>query len=262
MAILIHDTLATQPWLVPLRSGWLPGGDRVTAMERLTATQVGPGDIALLPSPELLPLLESHVLVPEVGVVADGSGPYALRTPIRPDGIEGTVIRLYETSSTAGFLARSTIAPFFGIQVTNWTSDPMTDAQGVVVEGADAIDEPEAGFSEDLVRAWYILQGQPLVSHVLLVPHHGDPAEIEAAIRLLVDAERVGTERRREVKIAIAEATGLDRDRLTEAFATQRNSLTATDRSALMWFLQRGAPGSTYRVPTPFRIPLHGDVTD
>ena len=84
----------------------------------------------------------------------------------------------------------------------------------MIVEGADALRPPEAGFSEDLVRAWFILTGEPVVSHLLVAPKGAARAEIEPAIALLEQARQVGHERRRELRGSVTERAGLDRDRV------------------------------------------------
>ena len=84
-------------------------------------------------------------------------------------------------------MARATLKPFYGIEVTGWVRDAEAPeaarAEAVIVEGTEALREPEAGFSEDLCRAWFILSGQPLVSHVLLAPRDLSPS----ALRQLID---------------------------------------------------------------------------
>ena len=106
-----------------------------------------------------------------VAVIADGNGAIAMRTPVRPDEVErhqcGFSIRVASPSSW-----RATLRPFYGIEPTSWVRDGDSGGgrEVVIVEGAEALREPEAGFSEDLSRAWFILTAQPVVSHVLLVP--------------------------------------------------------------------------------------------
>lgn len=102
---------------------------------------------------------------------------------------------------------------------------------------------PEAGYSEDLVRAWFILTGQPLVSHLLVVPKTADPAPVRD---LLVEARQVGHERRKELRKAAAERFDIDRERLVELGASIRFAMEEPDRRALMMLLQRGNKGSAY----------------
>ena len=121
----------------------------------------------------------------DVAVIADGNGAIAMRTPVRPDEVEATPVRLLDTSGIAELLARATLRPFYGIEPTGWVRDgdspEAARAEVVIVEGAEALREPEAGFSEDLSRAWFILTAQPVVSHVLLVPRALPPADLHEA---------------------------------------------------------------------------------
>src|SRR3712207_7483724 len=58
--------------------------------------------------------------------------------------------------SLAELLARATLKPYYGIEPASWVRDGDSSdavrAEVVVVEGAEALREPEAGYSEDLSR--------------------------------------------------------------------------------------------------------------
>ena len=49
-----------------------------------------------------------------------GAGAVAMRTPVRPDAIGTTPVRLFDTSSGAELLARATLTPFYGIDPASW----------------------------------------------------------------------------------------------------------------------------------------------
>lgn len=241
MTFLLVDDVETSHVLEPLRAGWLAPGFPFELRTGLTAADVGPSAAALVPSAEIAGLRETHLVVPDVAIVASGAGSIAMRTPVRPDEVEETDVRLYGASSTAETLARATLEPFYGIRPRMWLAGDAPDAQVVVVEGAEAHLPPEAGFAEDLVRAWFILTGQPVVTHLLVVPRDDDPAAVVAAMTAVHD---LAHERRRDVRQAVAERTGLGRERLVEMAAARRYRLDASDRRALLMLLQRGNKGS------------------
>ncbi|MCC6315702.1 MAG: hypothetical protein IT337_17020, partial [Thermomicrobiales bacterium] len=165
MRLLLDDTLATLPYMLPLVEGWIAPGDlRPERRTALRAADLEPGDAALLPLPEAALLPELFGIVPGIAAIADGVGAYALRTPVRPDEIEGATVRLLDVSPVGVVLARATVGPYFGIAPIVWTPEADPAAQAVVVEGLAALRPVEGGFSEDLARAWFILTGLPVVS--------------------------------------------------------------------------------------------------
>ncbi len=246
MKIVVHDTLATAPFLFPVLAGWIESGGSVAAAPDVRGADVGQEDAALIPSAEVAHLQASHAIVPDVAVIAQAQGPIVMRCPVRPDEIAETPVRLYHVSGTAEVLARATLKPFFGISPTEWTRDDRADAQVVIVEGIEAVREPEAGYAEDLCRAWYILTGQPVVTHVLAAPRDARRHDVERVVALLDEARRVAHERRRELRRSLAEQHGLDRERLATLFLAQRHRLEEQDRQALLLLLQRGTRGSSY----------------
>lgn len=262
MRLLIHDTLGTAPFVHPLRAGWLTPEFPVELRENLTAAEISATDAALIPSPEISALVESHQIAPGVAVVAEGAGPIAMRVPLRPDQIERTPVRLWHASSTAEILARAVLEPFYGIRATEWTTEDNPDAQVVVVEGADALQPPETGFAEDLIRAWFILTGQPVVTHVLAVPKAIEPADISSLLSLLEKAQSLAHIRRRDLRRDLATKYDLadGRDLLAETLNTQRYRLDEPDRRALLMLLQHGNKGS--RFPYPWELPYVESESD
>ena len=149
-------------------------------------------------------------------------------------------MRLIDASSSAELLARATLDPFFGITPAGYFREEVADAEVVVVEGALALTPPEAGFSEDLAKAWYVLTSEAYVSHVLLSPVD---LSAEAHATLRADAARLAeaaVEHRRAVRTRIVEVTGLERDGLTALHQATRWSLADSDRRALLMLLQLG----------------------
>ena len=95
----------------------------------LAAADVTSNDVALISSAEATLLAETHVIVSDVAVVFDGIGPIAMRTPVRPDGVEDTVVRLLDVGPTAEMLARALLRPFFGITATSFATSDESDVQ-------------------------------------------------------------------------------------------------------------------------------------
>jgi predicted solute-binding protein len=252
MTLYIDDALMTAQVRIPLTEGWLETDIPFEVRKGLVAADVGPGDVALIAAPESTLLGRTHVIATEVAVVAEAISAIAMRTPVRPDGVDETPIRMLDAGPTAEVLIRALLRPFFGITATTFvTSDEdegAADAQVVVVDGALGLTDPEAGFHEDLARAWFVLTGQAVVHYVLVVGVEVEARGPEPEIALLQQAVQVGQERRRDVRRMIAEAdeAGLDRDRLADLTNRTRFELTAEDRQSLRNLLARGTWGSRF----------------
>ena len=251
MRLLIADTFATGTYTVPVASGWVPRPEvlRVDLIDRLTSETVAEDTALLASSSEIPRLLQTHVVVGDVAVVADGVGAITMRTPVRPDEVEATPVRLLDTSGAAEFLARATLKPFYGIEPTIWVRDgdspDAARAEVVIVEGAEALREPEGGFSEDLSRAWFILTAQPVVSYVLLVPRMLPQDPLRDIVAFLDAARVVGQERRRDWRPELADKEGISRERASAFWAAQRLRLEEPDRRALLDLLQKGSRGTS-----------------
>jgi hypothetical protein len=258
--LLIDDTFATATYTVPIASGWIapPAGIAVEIANRLAADSATEESIILAPASEILHLQQTHHVAGEVAVIAGGNSAIAMRTPVRPDEVEATPVRLLDTSGLAELLARATLRPFYGIEPTGWVRDgdaqEAARAEVVIVEGAEALREPEAGFSEDLSRAWFILTAQPVVSHVLLVPSALPPADLAAGLTFLEAARAEGLARRREWRPQLADQDGVGRDRASAFWAAQRLEMEPTDRQALLDLLGKGSRGTSSAPPANVRF--------
>jgi len=248
MRLLLHDTLATLPFTLAFAEGWLapPAGLSVERRRELPATALDPGDAALLPTPEAALLAESHPIVPAATCLFDHAGPVSLRTPVRPDEVERTPVRLAGVSSAAELLARSTLRAFYGIEPVAWERGDRPEAQAVVLEGVEALRPAEGGFAEDLARAWFILTALPFVSHLLVVPTDEAQAAAERVVAVLDAARAAAHERRREWRQPFVEREGIPRDRFDEVMTGQRHALEPDDRRALTALLSHGARGTPY----------------
>jgi predicted solute-binding protein len=249
--LLIDDTFATRTYTVPIASGWVSPPDvlSVDLVDRLSTESVIDETALLASVSEIPPLQQTHLIVSTFAVVADAVGAVAMRTPVRPDEVEATPIRLLDAGNTAELLARATLKPFYGIEPTIWVRDgdsaDAASAEVVIVEGAEALREPEGGFSEDLSRAWFILTAQPVVSHVLLVPRMLSPKALENVATFLDAARTEGQDRRRDWRPQLADQEGIGRERASAFWAAQRLRLEAPDRRALLDLLQKGSRGTS-----------------
>ena len=255
MRLLIDDTFSTKTYTTPISSGWVsaPSGIEAKIGERLTADAIAPADAALIPVSALGILHSTHYVVPDIAVIADGVGAVAMRTPVRPDEIEATPVRLLDAGAAAELLARATLHPFYGITPTVWIREDdapeAARAEVVIVEGAAALREPQAGCSEDLARAWFILTGQPVVSHVLVVPRDLADEDMFQVVRFLDQARTTGLARRREWRSQLAGREDVGRDRASPFWAAQRLSMDADDRRAMLDLLANGSRGTSASPP-------------
>jgi predicted solute-binding protein len=253
--LLIDETFATATYTVPITSGWVspPDGITVEIAPHRTSDSASEEGIVLAPASEILQLQETHDVAADIAVIADGNGAIAMRTPVRPDEVEATPVRLLDTSGVAELLARATLRAFYGIEPVSWVRDSDSPeaarAEAVIVEGAEALREPEAGFSEDLSRAWFILTAQPVVSHVLLVPRTLPPDLLQETVRFLGTARTESLARRPEWRPQLADREGVGRDRASAFWAAQRLKLEPADRRALLDLLGQGSRGTSSLPP-------------
>lgn len=256
MRLLIDDTYATSTLTHPIAAGDItpPAGLDASLVPRLPPDLVGARDATLIASPAVLYLQETHLIAPELAVVAQDTGAVAMRVPVRPDEIEATPVRLLDTGLLGEWLARALLHQFYGIEATAWVregNDPaVAQAEVVIVEGAEALREPEGGLSEDLVRAWYILHNQFVVSHLLLLPREATPEEAQHVIAFLATARETGLASRREWRPALAEQEDIVSARAGAFWTAQELSLTADDRDSLLVLLNAGRGGTSAPAPT------------
>jgi Menaquinone biosynthesis len=249
--LLIDDTFATSPYTIPVASNWVtpPEGITVELARALTSSAASDEISLLAPSSELLHLQQSHAVIGEIAVVADGNSAIAMRTPVRPDEVEATPVRLLDVSGVAELLARATLKPYYGIEPTIWVHDGDSPhaarAEVVIVEGAEALRDPEGGFSEDLSRAWYILTAQPVVTHLLLVPRKLPPELLRDTVTFLDLVRAESHARRSDWRPRLADREGVGRDRASAFWTAQRLKLDESDRLALFDLLQKGSRGTS-----------------
>jgi predicted solute-binding protein len=255
MRLLIDETLATAPLTFPLAAGWVSAEQvtRVDVHPNLRASHfaaAGDDVVALVPLAEVTACQQTHIVAPDLAVVAGYTGAIVARMPLRPDAIDRTVVHLWQTGSAAEVLARATLRPFYGIEPASWVTD--ADAEGaaearvVVTEGVEALRPLETGFAEDLCRAWFIMTGMPAVTHLLLVPRDRERGDLATALTTLDALRQTGHQRRREIRRELSARHDLPLDSLNALFSEQRLVLTRDDRGALSRLLTQGLRGSAY----------------
>jgi hypothetical protein len=255
MTLLLDDAMIAAPIRIPFVEGWIEHPVDFEVRTSLNAADVGPADLALLPVAEATLLAGSHVVLPEVAIIYDGVSDIAMRTPVRPDGIEAVPVRLLDTGGTAELLIRALLRPYFGITASTFVrsaDDPAAaEAQVIVVDGLAGLEAPEYGFQEDLVRSWFILTGARLPGHVVVAGVERFARGIEPELTALREAVAAGIERRRDVRIRIAGESGVDRDRLAEVTNRLRFAFEPEDRQSLASLIARGTWGGPYPRANP-----------
>jgi len=262
MTLFIDESLITAPIWAPIREGWIETDVDVDIRAGLKAADVGPGDVALISGPEAARLARTHFIDPSVAIVVEAVSPIAMRTPVRPDGVEETPIRMLDSGPTAEVLMRALLRPYFGITASTFVTDAEdpagADAQVVVVDGVLGLSEPEDGYQEDLAKAWFVLTGAATVHAVTVVGVEAEARGADAELALLKEAVAVGTERRRDVRRIMASDEELDRDRLVRLTNTMRFEMTAEDRQSLRNLMARGTWGTDY----PRQLPAFRDEVE
>lgn len=250
MTLRIEQSLMTAPIWIPIREGWVETDVDVDIREGLTTDDISTGDVALIPGPIAPGLGSTHFIDPSVAIVVAQVSPIAMRTSVRPDGVEETPIRLLGTGATAEVLLRALLRPYFGITASTFVTsddDPAAaDAQVVVVDGILGLMEPEAGFQEDLAKAWFVMTGAAIVHAVTVVGVEAEARGAGAELELLKEAARIGVERRRDVRGIIAGDEEIDREKLAAITNGIRFEMTADDRQSLRNLLSRGTWDTRY----------------
>lgn len=254
MTLYIDDNLMTGMISTPLKDGWLETDIPFEIVPNLTADRIGRGDVALVSIAEAATLVDTHYIDPAIAVVS-GETPLstiAMRTPVRPDEIDDSPIRMVETTPTAELLIRSLLRPFFGITADGFIrdDDDPADAQCVVIDGRLGLTEPGEGHQEDLVKAWFVLTGTPVVYAVALVGVEADGGDAE--LNLLKESLAIGVERRREVRRILAgEDEAIDRDKLAAITNGLKYELEVGDIHSASNLLARGTWATDWRRHLP-----------
>lgn len=236
----------------------------VSIRDRLTANDVGSDDFALISTAEIALLTETHRVHPGHGIWMSESGAIAMRTPVRPDEVEEASILLYDVSGTAELLARATIWPYYGIKASAWTTEADGSSAITIVDGIAALEPVEAGFHEDLVRAWYILTEQPVVTHLLGIPVGASLDDVVSIGSLLSKAFAAGYAERRDVRKALLAESSASSEQLVDFLARVRIELDDRSRAAAYSLIARGAGGTRYPLirEIPWWSPVAADAPE
>ena len=256
---LVEDNLTTALIAEPIRQGWLDSAEGPELVPALTAEAVAQAnEMALIGSVDACLLADRYTIITDIGVASRHNGAVALRTAVRPDELNEVSVALDGVSRTAEAIARATVARFFGVSVSGW-SRGSSSSEALVLENNDAfIEEPEPAVVNDLVRAWFIMSGLPVATHVVVVPNEllaNDPESVMSVVDQLKSAAATGVERRREIRRNLHEHFPGDRDRLVAFHTEQTLSLTKTVRKGWLDLLRR--VGHAMGLPAPDALTFH-----
>jgi predicted solute-binding protein len=259
MTLYIDHNLLTGSFSMPLQEGWLEADMPVEVVPNLTADRIGRGDVALISLAEAASLVDTHFIDPSLAVVSgtepeSAMSPIVMRTPVRPDGIEESPIRMIDTTPNAELLIRALLRGFFGIMADGFVYDAADEkaaaAQVVVLDGPLGLTQQALGYQEDLVRAWYVLTGSPMVYAVTVVGVEADGGRPE--MELLRAALANGIERRRDVRRILAtEDESVDRTRLATITNSLRYDLDDASIQSAGNLLARGTWGTGWKRQLP-----------
>lgn len=245
MRLIVPDSVLTT--YLAAAAERLPAGDLLTPSVGHPDPVTDADAAVLVATGDLGAWVDTHHVVPTVGVATNGRVGIALGTPVRADMIEEPGVWLRDVSATARLLVRATFERYYGTPVREWT---MTGegAQAVVIEGVEALQPPEPGFRDDLGRAWFILNGVPVVTHLLLVPHETQQVEVEEATRWVQQTGGLDKERRRKARERLAAQAGMSASDLVDLLSAIRTTLEPADLAAakLLYQLARDP-----ELPTP-----------
>ncbi len=215
----------------------------------LTAVTVrsAPG-LALLDTIEALALVPAYALATDLALVAQHASVVALETPERPDRITEAVVVSESCRPASRALARATIEPFFGVRVRAWNGE-----QGVAALPVLRVQEDEAALGplgeryHDLGRAWFVLTGQPFVSHLLVVASELPSDALRPVASLLHRLAEELAGRAAELAAELVAAHPLDAGRLRVVLSEAFSVVTPKVRKAVDELVRRS--GSGLRVP-------------
>jgi hypothetical protein len=168
---------------------------------------VDAGDFAVIESGRI-GAYPNHAIHPEAGISVRDSGVIALQSAVRPDELDAPTVWVRTSGPTGELVARATVASYFGFRPRAWVDQPDGDAEVVICDEAAAIAPLETGHRTDLSRAWFVLTGLPLVTHVLAVPPDAVAETVEAVAAWFTGMGELDKEERRSAREAIAAETG------------------------------------------------------
>lgn len=183
--------------------------------------------------------LPDHTIHPDVGISVRDQGVVALQSAVRPDELQKPLIWVRTTGPTAELLARATLGQFFGFRPRGWVDEADAEAEVVICDEAAAVAPLEAGFREDLTRAWFVLTGFRFVSYVLAVPRDAAPDDVAAIVTWMESGGGLTKEQRRAVREQVAAETGASLDVVATLLGGIHWSLDSDDRRSIAEFFAR-----------------------
>jgi hypothetical protein len=183
--------------------------------------------------------LPDHTIHSDVGISVRDRGVVTLQAAVRLDELQQPLVWVRTSGPTAELLARATVGQFFGFRPRGWVDDANANAEAVVCDESAALAPLEAGFREDLTRAWFVLTGFRFVSHVLAVPRSATSAEVAAVAAWMESGGGLTKERRRAIWEKVAEETGAPLEEVTTLLSGVKWTLDSDDRRSIAEFFAR-----------------------
>ena len=251
----LETGLTTSQISYPFQSGWLDAPDWLVLQDRVSTESIADERaVALVDAVDAARLLDTHSVISDVALVSTHRGPIAMRSSTRPDEIQHATVQLGSVSSTAEAVARATVYHFYGIDVVDWVRSGQ-ESDVTIRESVDALVGASDGYSEDLVRAWFILTSLALPTHLLIAPTQlvtEDQSGVEHVAGTLRSAVRASDDRRRELRRNVSDDLGIERELVTEFFNDQTTRLTRNGRKGWLDLVNRVArPLSLQPGPSP-----------
>jgi len=235
--LFVADHLLTRPLVQHLRS--------VSPIDISLSPRFDSTGFALI-EPGHIPDLPGHTIDSECGLSLRDCGTVQFLSPIRPDELDAPTIRLQTESITTELLARATLPSYFGFTGARWANSDGSGWDALVVDGSAGLAPTESAFCEDVVRAWFVLTGLPVVTHVLAVPDGFDPADRDAIVAAIHECFTASLE---EAIIALTTA-GAEEERVRDLFDNLATVLGAEERLSVPELFRRAQLGPRFG---PFR---------
>lgn len=241
---ILEANVTTSQVSYPFQAGWIPSPDWLILRDRVTDEFLADGDnCALVNSADALRSIDTHSVISDLALVSTHRGPFVMRTSSRPDEVDHATVQLGDVSPMGEALARATIHHFYGIDVVDWTRTQQA-SDVTILEDAEAMRATTGGYSEDLIRAWFILTSMPVPTHVFLAPTallESNQPEIRRMVEMLRQAISTSEERRRELRRNVSGDLEIDREHLTELLNDQKTRLTKSARKGWLDLANRVA---------------------
>lgn len=221
MKIWIHDAVLTRPLAAGLPN--LAGAELIVNPAPDAYAVIETARFAAFPDYRM------HLTA---GITVQNQGTIAFTSPVRADELEDPAIWIRTKTATAELVARATLKPFFGFTPSRWVAETTGGEAGVVLDEEAALMPIESGFREDLTRAWFVLTGLSLVTHLLAVPAKADPSETATVADWIARGGGLDESDRRSLITNLSTETGAEVESLTALFDDVNWTLEGEDRVA------------------------------